>query len=239
MDQEEKNAALFASLKNGNHEAKDKLVLENLPLVRHVASRFDRQVCDTDDLFQEGCIGLLKAVENYDPDRGTKFSTYAVPYILGEIRSFLRRSGNLLKVSRSFHEHCRQLHGKIAELEQKLTRKPRIDELVTVLQIPKEEIVWLLEFQYPMLPLDEEGFTIQVSDITGEEDFATETYLQRLTLVDKIKSLPPRERQIIVLRYIMEKTQEETATILGLSQAHVSRIERKVLQQIKDDINNF
>lgn len=236
MDQEDRNAALFASLKNGNHEAKHQLVVQNLPLVRYVASRYNRQLNDTDDLFQEGCIGLLKAVENFDPDRGTKFAAYAVPYILGEIRSYLRRSGNMLKVSRSFYEHRRQLHGKIEELEQRLTRKPHLGELVKELQIPREEIIWLLELQSPVIPLDENGFSLGAGDFAAVEDFATEAHLLRLSLAEKIKSLPPRERQIIVLRYIMEKTQEETAAILGLSQAHISRIERKLLLQIKDDI---
>lgn len=236
MDQEDRNRALFASLKEGNQEAKQQLVLHNLPLVKHVASRYNRQDIDADDLFQEGCIGLLKAVENFDPDRGTKFATYAVPYILGEIRSYLRRSGNMLKVSRSFYEHCRQLHGKIEQLEQKLARNPHLGELVKELEIPKEEIIWLLEFKSPVVPLDEKGFSIGTGDFTAVGEVATETHLQKLSLAEKIKSLPPRERQIIVLRYIMEKTQEETAAILGISQTHVSRMERKMLQQIKDDI---
>jgi RNA polymerase sporulation-specific sigma factor len=233
MDQEDKNAALFQSLKKGDAEARDKLIITNLPLVRHVASRFVQDVSETDDLFQEGCIGLIKALENYNPERGTKFSTYAVPFILGEIRSFLRRSGHLLKVSRSFHDHCLQLNRKISELEQKLGRKPRMEELVSELELPKEEIVWLLDLKQPVIPLDDEGFVS--SKATAAKDFATDNYLQGLMLVERVKNLPQRERQIIVLRYFMEKTQEETASLLGISQVHVSRIERKVLQQMRDE----
>ena len=237
MDQEQKNAALFKSFKKGDPEARDKLIIENMPLVRHVANRFARDVSDTDDLFQEGCIGLLKALENYDSERGTKFSTYAVPYILGEIRAFLRRSGHHLKVSRSFHEHRSQLQRKITDLEQKLGRKPRLEELVKELEIPKEEIVWLLELKQPVVPLDDEG--IGESKATGAEDFVTDNYLQGLILIEKVKNLPQRERQIIVLRYFLEKTQEQTASLLGISQVHVSRIERKVLQQMKDERNGL
>ncbi len=237
MDQEDKNAALFHSLKKGDPEARDKLVITNLPLVRHVAGRFARDVSDTDDLFQEGCIGLIKALENYNPERGTKFSTYAVPFILGEIRAFLRRSGHLLKVSRSFHDHCLQLNRKIGELEQKLGRKPRMEELVKELEIPKEEIAWLLDLKQPVIPLDDEGFDVR--EATDAKDFATDNYLQGLMLVERVKTLPQRERQIIVLRYFLEKTQEETASLLGISQVHVSRIERKVLQQMREEKNRL
>ncbi len=236
MDQEAKNAALFKSLKNGDPDARNKLVLENLPLVRHVAGRFARDISDIDDLFQEGCIGLLKAVENYDLEHGTKFSTYAVPYILGEIRSFLRRSGHLLKVSRSFHELRLRLQKKVTYLEQKLGRNPQLEELVNELGMPKEEIVWLLDLNQPAIPLDAKD---SITERTETEDFATDTYLQALILVERVKNLPRRERQIIVLRYFLEKTQEETASLLGISQVHVSRIERKVLQQIKDEKNGL
>lgn len=236
MDQEAKNTALFKRLKKGDPEARDKLILENLPLVRHVAGRFTRDFSDIDDLFQEGCIGLLKAVENYDLEHGTKFSTYAVPFILGEMRSFLRRSGHLLKVSRSFHEHRLHFQRKVTHLEQKLGRNPHLEELVKELEIPKEEIVWLLELNQPVIPLDATGSIIEN---TGTEDFATDTYLQGLMLVERVNNLPQRERQIIVLRYFLEKTQEETASLLGISQVHVSRIERKVLRQIKDEKNGI
>ena len=155
MDREEINAALFANYKIGDRETRDKLEVENLPLVRYITARFAREDTDMDDLFQEGYIGLIKALESYDPERGTKLSTYAVPFILGEIRSFLRRHGHLIKVSRSFHEHRKQLHEKIAELEQKFERKPYIEELVKLLHISKEEIVWLLDFQYPLISLNE------------------------------------------------------------------------------------
>ncbi len=239
MEQEDKNAVLFASFKSGNEAAREKLIIQNLPLVKHIASRFYSEVSEADDLFQEGCIGLIKAVENYNPERGTKFSSYAVPYIVGEIRSFLRRSRNMFKVSRSFYEHYRQLHRKIIELEQKLKRKPRLEELVTALQISREEIAWLLEFKPPALAFDTEGFILQSEDYASKENSTIESYLQKLALTNKINSLPSRERQIIVLRYIMGKTQAETAAILGLSQAHVSRLERKLLLQMKKDIDEL
>ena len=229
MDQDEKKA----------REARDKLVMENLPLVHFMAGRFLGHTPDVDDLFQEGCIGLMKALEKYDPSRKIKFSTYAVPFILGEMRSFLRRSGHLLKVSRSFHDHSRQLYIKIGQLEQKLGRKPRMDELSAALQIPREEIAWLLELQKPAVSLDEEGLDGAAARTFKEDDFASEGYLQRLMLMDRIKTLPPRERQVIALRYFMEKTQEETATLLGISQSHVSRLERKVLQQMKTEKNDL
>lgn len=228
------NDALFQRFKRGDREAREKLVLENLPLVKHVAARFSMDLSQADDLFQEGCIGLLKALENFDPERGTKFSTYAVPFILGEMRAFLRRSGHLMKVSRSYHEHCRILHKTVEELEQKMGRKPRLEELVKALEIPKEEIVWLMDLNRPPVALDDdEGFAI--TEMTGENDFASDAHLQGMMLMERVKNLPQRERQIMVLRYFMEKTQEETASLMGLSQAHVSRIERKILQQMKEE----
>lgn len=232
MEQEEKNAALFYSYKNGDQDARDKLIMNNLPLVRHLSLRYTGDITDTDDIFQEGCIGLIKALEKYDPDKGVKFSTYAVSYILGEIRAYLRRSGHILKVSRSYHEHRRQLLDKIDELEQKLGRHPRIEELVNALELPKEEIVWLLELKQPLISVDNPDTDVEA---TETKDFATDTYLRWLMLIEKVKNLPQRDRQIIVLRYFMEKTQEETASLLGITQKHVSRLERKILQQIKEE----
>jgi RNA polymerase sporulation-specific sigma factor len=226
---------LYLKNKQGDPEAREKAVNYNLPLVHAICKRFyPLEIVDYDDLFQEGCIGLLKALTKYDPEKGTKFSTYAVPFILGEIRSCLRRNGHLLKVSRSYYEHyCRLLKSK-EELVQELKRQPRLEELAEKTGLSGEEVVWLMELQNPVGLLQEKGSNETCSE---EENniINTEKFFDNLIVREKINSLPSRERQIIVLRYVLEKSQEEVARILGLSQSHVSRLERQAIKFLKDN----
>lgn len=221
---EEQLRELYLKNKQGDPEAREKVVNYHLPLVHALCRRYPLDIIEYDDIFQEGCLGLLKALNNYDPDRETKFSTYAVPFILGEIKSFLRRNGHLFKVSRSYHNHYLQLLQNRDELQQKLKHRPRLEELAEKMGLPKEEIVWLMELQHPVMPLQEEG------SVPGD----TDSFFDRIFLKEKLNLLPPRERQIIVLRYFMEKSQEEVAKMLGISQSHVSRLERQVIRQLKE-----
>lgn len=226
---------LYRKNKEGDTEARDKLVSYNLPLVRAMAGRYAFKAGDYDDLYQEGCLGLLKALEKYDPEKGAKFSTYAVPFILGEIRSYLRKSSHPAKVSRSNYDLYIRLLKNQEQLEQELKRKPRLDELAVKMECEKEEIVWLMELQSPPLSLQEKGVGDLTAIACGEEGFPEEQIADHLYLEKKINNLPSRERQIIVLRYFLEKSQEEVAKILNLSQSYLSRLERKILQEFKKD----
>ncbi len=221
---EEQLQELYLKNKKGDPEAREKIVNFHLPLVHALCKRYPLDTIEYEDIFQEGCLGLLKALKNFDPYRETKFSTYAVPFILGEIKSFLRRNGHLLKVSRTYHNHYHQLLQSRDDLQQKLKRRPRLEELAGKMGLSKEEIAWLMELQHPVMPLSEEG------SVTGD----TDSFFDRIFLKEKLSSLPPRERQIIVLRYFLEKSQEEVAKILGISQSHVSRLERKVIRQLRE-----
>ncbi|RJX23654.1 MAG: sigma-70 family RNA polymerase sigma factor [Dethiobacter sp.] len=226
---------LYLKNRQGDLQAREKVINYNLPLVHAICKRFYpmETAVDYDDLFQEGCIGLLMALSKYDPGKGTKFSTYAVPFILGEIRSCLRRNGHLLKVSRSNHEHyCRLLKSK-EELVQELKRQPRLEELAEKMGLPGEEIIWLMELQNPVGSLQE----INETPPREEENsaFNTDKFFDSLIIQEKLNNLPPREKQIIVLRYILEKSQEEVAQILGLSQSHISRLERQAIKNLKEN----
>ena len=227
-------AELYQKSKDGDLEARGKLINFNLPLVHAICRRYPAEMTEYDDIFQEGCIGLLKSLNYYDPERGTKFSTYAVPYILGEIKSFLRRNGHLLKVSRSYHEQYYQMIKNRDDLQQQLKRHPRLEEIAESLKIPKEEVTWLMELQYPVLSLNEDNKE-DVLNLEEKSSFDTEIIFNKMILREKLNSLSPRERQVIVLRYFMEKSQDEVAQILGISQSHVSRLERQVLRGLKEN----
>ena len=180
-------------------------------------------IIEYDDIFQEGCLGLLKALNNYDPDRETKFSTYAVPFILGEIKSFLRRNGHLLKVSRTYHNHYHQLLQSRDDLQQKLNRRPRLEELAGKMGLSKEEIAWLMELQHPVMPLSEEG------SVTGD----TDSFLIGFSK-GKVKFASSARKADYCLEVFSGEEQEEVAKILGISQSHVSRLERKVIRQLRE-----
>lgn len=222
---------LFLKNKKGDKEARDKLFTVNLPLVHFLARRYSPEMFDYEDVFQEGCIGLLKALDNFDPSKGIKFSTYAVPYIIGEIRSFLRRNGSLFKVSRSYYQHYRQLLDYRRFLQQKLKREPRLDELAKEMGISREEITWLMEINSPLAALKAE----KSGHLTAgrDEKMFTDRIFDKLQLKEILSGLPPLHRKIIVLRFFGEKSQEEIARKVGLSQSYVSRLEKRILKNIK------
>jgi RNA polymerase sporulation-specific sigma factor len=225
---------LYQKNKEGDLEARGKIVSFNLPLVHAICRRYPGDITEYDDIFQEGCIGLLKSLNYYDPERGTKFSTYAVPYILGEIKSFLRRNGHLLKVSRSYHDQYYQMIKSRDALQQELKRHPRLEEIAERLKLSKEEITWLMELQYPVLSLNENNTGVDL-EIEEQNSLNTEMIFDKMILREKLNSLSTRERQVIVLRFFMEKSQDEVAQILGISQSHVSRLERQVLKSLKEN----
>ncbi len=231
---ENKLKKLYRKYKEGDSQAKEDIIILNLPLVQAITRRFTGEGVDHDDLFQEGCLGLLKAVHNFDPERGTRFSTYAVPFILGSIRAFLRRSGHLLKVSRSCYERYRLLRQCAEELVQELGRMPNLEEIAQKAAIPVEEAAWLLELSRPVSPLEEEQLP-SLSLPGKESDPSLEKTLDGIVLEEKMGKLPLRERQLIVLRFFLQKSQEEVARLLGLSQSYVSRLEKEILRKLKKE----
>ncbi|NLJ55940.1 MAG: sigma-70 family RNA polymerase sigma factor [Firmicutes bacterium] len=223
---------LYYKNKEGDPQAKEKLISFNLPLVHALCRRYPAQTVGYEDIFQEGCIGLLKALQKYDPEKGAKFSTYAVPFILGNIKACLRQNGHLLKFSRSHYAHFYRFLQERDNLEQALQRKPHLEEIAAKMGLPVEEIILLTEMQQPTVPLTDEVSGTLISGAKNQ-GFNLDKIFNHIVLQEKLQILPPREKQIIVLRYFLEKSQEETAQILGLSQRHISRLEKKAMEMLK------
>lgn len=203
---------------------------EYLPLVRGLAGRYRGEYAEQDDLFQVGCLGLLKASRKFSPERGVSFTTYAVPFIAGEIKMYLRGQGSV-KYGRALKERARRLKKLREELSGRLGRQPTLGELSEVSGLEREEVLEALESSRPLLSLDSGG-TQPLTAIEGEE----EAVVDRVALYEALDTLPERERKVVMYRFFRQRTQQETAAALGLSQVHVSRLERKVLQLLRKNL---
>lgn len=235
----EETIALIKRVQAGDKHAQDILVSHNLGLVRSVLKRFANRGYERDDLYQLGCIGLVKAIEKFDLSYDVRFSTYAVPMIIGEIKRFLRDDG-MIKVSRSLKQTAGKVKSVKETLFKQLGREPTLQEISDELNIPKEDIVMALDsnihpdYLYDVIHQDD-GSPVHLIDKISESNVEDDSeVIDRLALREVLSKLKPRERQIIVLRYFKDKTQTEIAEILGISQVQVSRIEKKLLQQMKD-----
>ena len=227
---------LLKRVQDGDEKARHRLIETNLRLVRMVVQRFAPWGYEPDDLFQIGCIGLVKAVDKFDPDFGVKFSTYAVPMIIGEIRRFLR-DDNPIRVSRSLKERGFRIKRAIESLTQQLGRGPTMQELARETDLETEEIATALEaIQLPTSlsePIyQDEGAPILLSDqISTPEDEID--WLDKVMLKQVLARLGERERRLITLRFFQDKTQTEIAQLLGLSQVQISRLEKQILKKMK------
>ncbi|MEB3102762.1 RNA polymerase sporulation sigma factor SigF [Ferviditalea candida] len=229
---------LIALSQSGDHVARDTLVNCNIRLVWSVVQRFLNRGYEPEDLFQIGCIGLLKSVDKFDLSYDVKFSTYAVPMIIGEIQRFLRDDGTI-KVSRSLKEMANRVRKTKDELSKKLGRLPTIKEVADELQVSPEEIVFAQEANKPPSSIHETVFENDGDPITLIDQIADdsqEKWFDKLALHEAIGSLSEREKLIVYLRYFRDQTQSEVANRLGISQVQVSRLEKKILQSIKDQI---
>jgi RNA polymerase sporulation-specific sigma factor len=229
---------LIALSQSGDAEARDKLVQANIRLVWSVVQRFLNRGYEPEDLFQIGCIGLLKSVDKFDLSYDVKFSTYAVPMIIGEIQRFLRDDGTL-KVSRSLKELANKVRKTKDELSKGLGRQPTVGEIAERLGISPEEVVFAQEANKPPASIHETVFENDGDPITLMDQIADESgerWFDRLALSEAIGTLTERERLIVYLRYYRDQTQSEVASRLGISQVQVSRLEKKILQTIKDQI---
>ena len=225
------------SAQAGDREAAERMVTENSGLIWSVARRYFGRGVDSEDLYQLGCVGFLKAIEGYDESYGTQFSTYAVPKISGEIRRFLRDDG-AIKVSRGLKERAALIRSARQTLEQRLGREPALSELSAETGLTPEEIATAETATGPAESLQresgEEGFTLeQVLGDYGQE----ERLVERVSLREAIDALPERERQVVYLRFFHDMTQEAASRVLGVSQVQVSRIERRAVEHLRASLS--
>ena len=233
----EEKEALFERIKEGDLEARELYIKGNLRLVLSVIRRFGSSSETADDLFQIGCIGLMKAIDHFDPTLNVKFSTYAVPMIIGEIRRYLR-DNNSIRVSRSLRDTAyKAIYARDGYVKKNL-KEPTIMEIAEEIGIPKEEIVYAMDaIQTPMSLYDpvytEGGDTLYVMDQISDKKNREENWIEVLALNEAVKKLTERERQIIRLRFYEGKTQMEVAGFIRISQAQVSRLEKNALRTLR------
>ena len=220
--------------KSGDKDASERLIEENSGLIWSIARRFFGRGVEADDLYQLGCVGFLKAIQGYDEEYGTQFSTYAVPKISGEIRRFLRDDG-AVKVSRGIKERAQSIKSARSLLEQKNGREPLLSEISELTGLDSAEIASAETAVGPTESLQretgDEGFTLeQVLGDFGEE----ERLVERVSLRETIDRLPEREKSVIALRYFHSLTQDSTARVMGVSQVQVSRLEKRAVERLRD-----
>lgn len=231
-DEQVKNYILQSQ--QGNKEARDILVEKNIRLVWSVVQRFINRGYDPDDLFQIGSIGLIKSIDKFDLSYDVKFSTYAVPMIIGEIQRFIRDDGSI-KVSRSLKEIGNKIRRKKDELTKEFGRSPTVNEIAEALEITPEDVVHAQEASKSPHSIHETVFENDGDPITLLDQIADNDtkWFDKLSLQEAIKHLNERERLIIYLRYYKDQTQTEVAERLGISQVQVSRLEKKILKEMK------
>lgn len=227
---EEEKAELFQRIQAGDEEAREKYIKGNLRLVLSVIKRFENSSENADDLFQIGCVGLMKAVDHFDPDRLVKFSTYAVPMIIGEIRRYLRDNSSI-RVSRSLRDTAyKAIYAREGYVRQHM-KEPTVQEIADEIGISKEDVAFALDaIQVPMSlhePVySDGGDTLYVMDQVSDKKNREENWVEELSLDAAMERLNERERYIITLRFFEGKTQMEVAEQIRISQAQVSRLEK-------------
>ena len=233
---EEKKRTLLVRARAGDKQAREEMVEGNLRLVLSVVQRFAQRGENLDDLFQVGCIGLIKAIDNFDPAQPVRFSTYGVPMIIGEIRRFLR-DNNALRVSRSLRDTAYRAMQSRERLEKELGREPTVEEIARQAGMSRREVAAALESVVEPISLEEPVYTDggdamyvidQVRDPDGED-----SWISGLQFRQTVAGLTPREKKIMELRYLKGKTQMEVAKEIGISQAQVSRLEKAALGQFR------
>lgn len=232
--------ALLGRVHQGDKEARDILTEKNMGLVHSIARRFQNRGVEMEDLVQIGSIGLLKAIDKFDTGYDVKFSTYAVPMITGEIKRFLRDDG-MVKVSRSLKEEAARAYAVREELFLKTGREPALEEIAAELNIDREELVLAMESAVQIESLQKtifqsDGSGISLEDKLPQEKNQQEEVLDRLLLEQMLGMLEPKERELIYLRFFMEKTQTCVAKKMGMSQVQVSRLEKKILSRLREKL---
>ena len=224
----------------GDKAARARMVEGNLRLVLSVVQRFAQRGENLDDLFQVGCIGLIKAIDNFDIRQPVRFSTYGVPMIVGEIRRYLR-DNSTLRVSRSMRDTAYKVLQARERLLRQQQREPTVEQIAQELELPREEVVFAMDAMSAPVSLYEPvyadgGDAVCVMDQIRDDHSSDEGWLQQLALKDAISHLQPRERNILALRFCQGKTQMEVSSEIGISQAQVSRLEKNAIRSIKQEL---
>lgn len=238
---EEEKEALWAKIEAGDMEARDQYIRGNLRLVLSVIKRFSSSSENVDDLFQIGCVGLIKAINNFNPALQVKFSTYAVPMILGEIRRFLRDGGSI-RVSRSLKDTAYKAIYAREHMTRANLKEPTMEEVAAEIGISKEDILYALDaIQSPMSLYEpiytDGGDPLYVMDQISDKKNLEENWVEEISLREAMDRLPKRERHIIDLRFFEGKTQTEVAEEIHISQAQVSRLEKNALKTMRNYLN--
>lgn len=235
---DERTLRLLIQAQKGDSAAQNTLVQENLGLVWSIVKRFKGREVETEDLFQIGCIGLVKAINKFDPQFEVRFSTYAVPMIMGEIKRFLRDDG-AVKVSRALKELGQKARAMQETMEKETGQSPTIQELSERLDVEPEELVQALEAGYQPESLyktigeSEHNPVYLIDRLKSEENLKESVILERITLSRALAKLDERSREIIFLRYFKEETQQMVAEKMGISQVQVSRLEKKIMDELR------
>ena len=232
--------ALLRRAKNGDSAARERLVEGNLRLVLSVLQRFSGRGENADDLFQVGCVGLLKAIDNFDISQNVRFSTYGVPMIIGEIRRYLR-DNSTIRVSRSMRDTAYRVLQAREKLQREQQREPTVEQIARELGIPREEVVFAMDAVCDPVSLFEpiysdSGDAVCVMDQVRDSRNTDEDWLEQIALKEAMSRLSARERLILTLRYSDGKTQMEVSGEIGISQAQVSRLEKNAIKNIKKNM---
>jgi len=236
----EQTIELLKQSKEGNKEARDQLVAGNLRLVLSVIQRFTNRGEPMDDLFQVGCVGLIKSIDNFDISQNVRFSTYAVPMIIGEIRRYLRDNSSM-RVSRSLRDNAYRALTIKERLTSENQKEPSIEEIAKEMQMRREDVVFALDAISDPISLYEHVFqdggdAICVMDQVKDDKNTDESWLEQISMQQAIRDLSDREKRILALRFYDGKTQMEVSKEVGISQAQVSRLEKGVLEKIKNQL---
>lgn len=235
----EESDELMRRLKEGDEKAREKFIVGNMRLVLSLVKRFWAKNANADDVFQAGCIGLLKAIDGFDPNLGVRFSTYGVPMILGEIKRYLR-DGNSLRVSRSIRDTAYKVLKTREKLEEE-DKEATIEKIAEAMQVQQKEVVYALDaISDPVSLFDpvynKAGDTLMLMDQIYDEKNNDEVWTEHAALSEAMGRLEERERKILFLRYFEGKTQTEISDEVGISQAQVSRLEKNAINAIRNDI---
>ena len=236
----EETIELLKRARGGDMEAREQLIAGNLRLVLSVIQKFTNRGENVDDLFQVGCIGLIKAIDNFNTDLDVRFSTYGVPMIVGEIRRYLRDNSSL-RVSRSMRDTAYKVLQAKEKYISEHQKEPTIEEIAKILEIKREEVVFALDAIVDPVSLyepvyDHGGDTICVMDQVRDSKNTDESWLEQIALKEAMNRLSDRERKILNLRFFEGKTQMEVSAEVGISQAQVSRLEKNAISQIKKNL---
>lgn len=228
---------LFKKIQQGDKKAREEYINGNLKLVLSVIRKFNSRKENPDDLFQIGCVGLIKAIDNFDVSQGVQFSTYAVPMIIGEIRRYLR-DNNSIRVSRSMRDTAYKALSAKEKLSTTNFKEPTINDIAKEINIPKEEVVMALDAIQDPISLFEPiyhdgGDAVFVVDQVKDEKNTDDSWLEQIALKEALKKLNKREKKILDMRFFQGKTQMEVAEEISISQAQVSRLEKTALKHVK------